>query len=425
MKTLSQTLEAPARLHAAQRMQRRRETVSSAAVEESPNASAASHPEIPYARTLVALERADFDQIRRSVAALHGIAHQDAYQTRVDADAGEVERHRVANTAVFMGYDFHLTPDGPRLIEINTNAGGALLNGLHTASLCDPVALACLCSELVPVETIRDRIVATFEAELRAAHPGAALRRVAIADDQPGEQFLRGEFDLFRALFASAGIDATICDVRELRWDGARLALGENPLDLVYLRDTDWRLEDARSRALRTAYLADAVVVTPSPREHHLLANKQRLTLFSSADALRELGATAEEITLLETVIPETRFLNDMGVDAAWRTRRDWVFKPAAAFASRAVYRGDKISRRKLDEIAQLGGFVAQRRVEPGEVEVATGEGPRRMKFDVRAYVYRDDVLLLGARAYEGQVTNLRTPGGGFSAICVVRDAQP
>ena len=46
------------------------------------------------------------------------------------------------------------------------------------------------------------------------------------------------------------------------------------------------------------------------------------------------------------------------------------------------------------------------------------------MKFDVRAYAYRDEVLLLGARVYQGQVTNLRTPGGGFSAICVVRAGQ-
>ena len=29
---------------------------------------------------------------------------------------------------VFMGYDFHLSDEGPKLIEINTNAGGALLN---------------------------------------------------------------------------------------------------------------------------------------------------------------------------------------------------------------------------------------------------------------------------------------------------------
>jgi len=389
---------------------------------ETQSASAALHPGVPYASTVVALERADFEMIRRTVAALFRIAHEAAYQAQVDAGADEVARHRIANTAVFMGYDFHLTPDGPRLIEINTNAGGALLNGLHTASLCDRVKLACLCSELVPVETMRARIVATFEAELRAARPGASLRLVAIADDHPEEQFLRPEFELFRQLFALSGIEAQVCDVRDLAYDGADLTLGGRRLDLVYLRDTDWRFEQERSRSLRAAYLADAVVVTPSPREHHLLANKQRLTLFSSADALQGIGAKHDEIALLTAVIPETRLLDAMGLEDAWRTRREWVFKPAAAYASHAVYRGDKISRRKLEEIAQLGGFVAQRRVEPGEVGVATVDGRRSMKFDVRAYAYRDEVLLLGARVYQGQVTNLRTPGGGFSAICVVRD---
>jgi hypothetical protein len=29
-----------------------------------------------------------------------------------------------------MGYDFHVGAQGPRLIEINTNAGGAFLNAL-------------------------------------------------------------------------------------------------------------------------------------------------------------------------------------------------------------------------------------------------------------------------------------------------------
>ena len=60
--------------------------------------------------------------------------------------------------------------------------------------------------------------------------------------------------------------------------------------------------------------------------------------------------------------------------------------------------------------------------VDPGEVRVDTLEGPRDMKFDVRAYAYRGEILLLGARVYQGQVTNLRSPGGGFSAICVSRE---
>lgn len=376
---------------------------------------------IPRARSFVALDPEHFAAIRRAVALLFRIAHEDAFQREVDADAGPVARHCARNFGVFMGYDFHVTAEGPRLIEINTNAGGALLNGLHTASLLDPAKLACACRELLPVEVVEERILASFRGELEAARPGGSLRSVAIADERPAEQFLLPEFELFHALFAKAGIEAAICDTSELRHEPGALRLGDRTIDLVYLRDTDFLLETPRTRALREAWLAGDTVVTPSPREHHLLANKRRLALFSSPERLRRLGVPAEEAAFLGQVVPETRPLDELGLEEAWRTRRAWVFKPEAAFASRAVYRGDKISRRKLEEIAAAGGFVAQRFAPPGETQVATSEGLRAMKFDVRAYAYRDEILLLGARAYQGQVTNLRTPGGGFSAICVVR----
>jgi len=388
---------------------------------DGPGADAA----IRYARTLVALAPSHFEAIRALVGAAFRVAHAEAFAAHVDAGADEVERCRPRHYSVFMGYDFHVGPEGPRLIEINTNAGGALLNGLHTAALCRPERLACACRELLPVAAMEQRLFGTFAAELAAARPGAPLRRVAIADDRPAEQPLRAEFELFRRLFERAGVEASVCDVAALERAPGGLALAGRPLDLVYLRDTDWRLEAPRSRALRAAYLAGDAVVTPSPREHHLLANKRRLALFADADALRALGASEADAALLASLVPETRTLEALGVEGAWRTRGEWFFKPATLYASRAVYRGDKISRRKLDEIFAAGGFVAQRRVDPGRIEVATDAGPRRMKFDVRAYAYRDEVLLLGARVYEGQVTNLRTPGGGFSAICVVRADSP
>jgi hypothetical protein len=382
---------------------------------------------IPYAgRTVIALEPAQFALIRRSVELIFQIAHTGAYQRHVDADAPPGLRFDPGNHAVMMGYDFHLTPDGPRLIEINTNAGGALLNGLHTAALCDPGRMACLCSDLMPVETIQARLVATFLAEFSAVRgPAARPDRIAIVDERPREQFLYREFELFAELFACAGIEARIADTSQLgRAPGGGVALPDgSAVDLVYLRDTDFRLESERAAALRDAYLAREVVVTPSPREWHLLADKRRLALFGSGAALRGLGVAAAEADLLSRVVPETLPLAELGLVEAWRTRRDWVFKPPDAFGSRAVYRGDKISRRKLDEIAACGGFLAQRRVEPGELMVETSEGPRLMKFDVRAYAYRGEVLLLGARVYQGQVTNLRSPGGGFSAICVARGA--
>lgn len=382
-------------------------------------------PALPLASTIVALEAGGFEALQRTIAILFQLAHSDAFAARVDPGAGTTALHRAGNFGVFMGYDFHVTAQGPRLIEINTNAGGALVNGLHTASRVDPGRLDCLCSDLLPVETIEERILAMFRAEFAAARPGEDLASLAIVDDRPQEQFLRSEFELFRDLFERAGIRALVADTSELRRAAGGLFLGEQRLDLVYLRDTDFQLVEPRSRALREAWLADEVVLTPSPREHHLLADKRRLALFSSPQELRELGLAAQDADFLAAVIPETRGLHDLGRDEAWRTRREWVFKPAGAYGSRAVYRGDKITRGRFDEIWQAGDFVAQRNVAPGEIEVPTALGPRQMKFDVRAYAYRDQVLLLGARVYQGQVTNMRTPGGGFSAICVVRRSEP
>jgi hypothetical protein len=385
--------------------------------------AAATRPALPFARSLISLEAEHFAAIQRTVALLFDLAHRPAYAARVDPGATETAAFRPGNFGVFMGYDFHLTADGPRLIEINTNAGGALVNGLHTAALCDPEKLSCLCTRLLTVETMEERIVRTFRAEFQAARgAGARLGTIAIVDESPETQFLYPEFELFRVLFGRAGIEARIGDTAKLvpRPDGG-LALDGMAVDGVYLRDTDFLLEAPRNAALRAAYLARGVVVTPAPREHHLLANKRRLAIFSSRPALLDLGLAPEDAGFLAATVPETRDLAELDLEEAWRDRRALVFKPAASFASRGVYRGDKISRRKLTEIFRAGDYLAQRRVAPGELPVLTSDGPRPMKFDVRAYAYRDEVLLLGARVYEGQVTTLRTPGGGFSAICVAR----
>jgi hypothetical protein len=388
------------------------------------SAAIAAADSIPYAQTILALELSQLATLKRVVELLFRTAHSEPYQSLVDAEAGESALHEPGSFGVFMGYDFHIGEAGSRLIEVNTNAGGALLNGLHTAALCEPAQLDWLCCDPPSVANIEDFIVKTFRAELEAVRGAdAVLRSVAIVDERPTEQFLHPEMELFRKLFERQGIEARICDTADL----ARSADGgvEHdglPIDLVYLRDTDFQLTSARTATLRDAWLADRVVVTPSPREHHLLANKQRLEIFSSEDALLGLGLAPEDAAFLAEIVPETRSLEAMGFDEAWATRRQWVFKPASAYGSKAVYRGDKISKRKLGEIHAEGGFLAQRRVAPGTLPVETPEGTRDMKFDVRAYVYREQIFLLGARVYQGQVTNMRSPGGGFSAICVARD---
>jgi hypothetical protein len=381
-------------------------------------------PTIPYARTTIALDAGHYARIRRAVELLFRVAHSEPYRALVEPGGDPIQGHEPGNFGVMMGYDFHMTEAGPRLIEINTNAGGALLNGLRTAALCDPSQLAGTCSGLLSAKEMGASVVATFRAEFEAVRgSGAALRSVAIVDERPEQQFLFPEFELFRGLLEHSGIRAAIGDTGELRRDGAGgIELRGLPIDLVYLRDTDFALETPRAAPLREAYLAASVVVTPSPREHHLMADKRRLAILSAPESLDRLGVASTEADFLKEMVPETRLLGEMSFDEAWRTRRDWVFKPAARFGSRAVYRGDKISKRKLQQIHPEGHYVAQRRIEPGAVQVATEAGLQTMKFDVRAYAYRDQPLFLGARVYQGQVTNLRSPGGGFSAICVLSD---
>jgi hypothetical protein len=55
-----------------------------------------------------------------------------------------------------MGYDFHLTAVGPKLIEINTNSGGGLLNAYLLAEHGSRAGAR-----------IRDEFVAMFREEWR------------------------------------------------------------------------------------------------------------------------------------------------------------------------------------------------------------------------------------------------------------------
>jgi hypothetical protein len=60
--------------------------------------------------------------------AIEAVARLPQYQAQIAAQSPAIAQHESGPLGVFMGYDFHLSAKGPRLIEINTNAGGAFLN---------------------------------------------------------------------------------------------------------------------------------------------------------------------------------------------------------------------------------------------------------------------------------------------------------
>jgi hypothetical protein len=387
---------------------------------------AESHPHL-FSQTAVFLDPGVKAQIVEAVAAMERVIALPAWQQQALARAPQIAGLDHGPAGVFMGYDFHLAHDGPRLIEINSNAGGALLN----AALARAHRACCASFQQVfdPQDRLRhldEAFVDMFRAEWRSQRGDTPLRNVLIVDDAPGEQYLAPEFQMARALFAAHGLIAVVADARELQWRDGVLwhpALPDGmPVDLVYNRLTDFYLQDSSHGALQQAYLAGAAVVTPHPRTHALYADKRNLIALSDAALLEAWGVSEPDRALLRQVVPATQRVTAEHADALWAQRRTLFFKPAAGFGGRAAYRGDKLTRRVWGEIL-AGDYVAQTTVPPSERLVSVGDATVRLKLDLRAYTYRGQVQLLAARTWSGQTTNFRTEGGGFSPVVVLPDA--
>ena len=170
---------------------------------------------------------------------------------------------------------------------------------------------------------------------------------------------------------------------------------------------------------MREAYRDGAVVVTPNPHNHALLADKRNLTLLSDAVTLEQLGVESKLRALLSAIIPRTLLVTPAAADALWKSRKNLFFKPTGGHGGKAVYRGDKITKGVWAMILQ-GGYVAQTLVRPSERMIKVDDAAQTRKLDVRLYTYDGRVLLAAARLYQGQTTNFQTPGGGFAPVFVI-----
>ncbi len=384
---------------------------------------AVSHPHL-FSETAVFLDPAINATLAQAITAIERVVALPAYQQHALSAAPDIARHNFGPDGAFMGYDFHLGQDGPRLIEINTNAGGALLNAALARAhrdCCAPMqGLMDATSHLTGLD---NTFVAMFRSEWQAQRGSAPLRNVLIVDDAPDDQYLAPEFSLARQLFLAHGINAAVGDARDLQWkDGAlwHPALpSDEAVDLVYNRLTDFSLSEPAHAALRAAYVAGAAVVTPHPRAHALFADKRNLITMGDDALLASWGVSAEDRRVLQAVVPHTELVTAEHADDLWARRRQLFFKPVAGYGAKAAYRGDKLTKSVWAHIT-AGGFIAQALVPPSERLVDVDGVATRLKLDIRAYTFRGQVQLLAARTYAGQTTNFRTSGGGFSPVVVL-----
>ncbi len=276
-----------------------------------------------------------------------------------------------------MGYDFHLTPTGPKLIEINTNAGGAFLNSHHFYQ-----------------NQYDSLFFETFVSEWKREKGDQPLKNIAIVDDDPTQQFLYSEFILCRDIFIRNGLNAFIADPTELIWRDHALWYQEQKIDLVYNRLTDFSLADTKHESIKSAFESEDTVVTPNPTHHKIFADKNNLEILYQE---------------MKRGIPQSERVSSEKATELWDNRRHLFFKPMCGYGSKGAYRGDKITHKVWQNILQSGNYIAQEYIPPSE--------QNNLKVDIRVYTYNAKALLFVARLYSGQTTNFRTAGGGFAKI--------
>ena len=352
------------------------------------------------------------------VAAIEAATGDTAYQEEVLGWAPAIARHDFGPRGVFMGYDFHLGGSGPKLIEVNTNAGGAFLNALLARAqeaCCRQASDARRANAPGEFEAlVWQMFIDEWELQGRVGQP----RTIAIVEDGPKDQFLYPEFLLAQRFFEQRGVKACVVDPSELRISGGRLEHDGQTVDLVYNRLVDFSLDAAGHEALRDAYLHGAVVLTPNPRNHALFADKRNLSLLSDPAMVAGWDLTPGQLKSL-SAIPHTALVTAENAERLWAERSRHFFKPAGGHGGKAVYRGDKLTRCVWAEI-QRGGYIAQELAKPSERRIKIDGEIQSLKLDVRLYTYQGQPLQMAARVYQGQTTNFRTPGGGFAPVFVV-----
>lgn len=346
------------------------------------------------------LPRSVLTQIQKAVQNFEILRSADSYQNHYQQQMADKGLQNPGNRAMANSFDFHLDSQGQiKLIEMNTNAAFLAL-GL---TLYD-------CKK--GRNTISDFEVPDFkkmilnELALQGKNPDHPLN-VAIIDENPSSQRLYVEFLVYQEIFKSYGWNVQIADFREI-----------NPqdFDFIYNRHTDFLLIRPESEVLRKAWLDRKVCLSPHPYEYFLLADKERMVEWAQPGFISRLGLSESLESELRAVVPSATTLTAENKDQLWSERKKLFFKPLRAFGSKQSYKGASISRKFFDEL-EPNETLAQEYIQAPEVICQTPEGPQAFKYDLRCYAYRGELQLVVARLYQGQVTNLRTPYGGFACV--------
>jgi uncharacterized circularly permuted ATP-grasp superfamily protein len=315
--------------------------------------------------------------------------------------------------------DAFVTPEGPRFLEINSDAPAGFGYGDRMAEVFArlPVFRAFAREHAV---TAMPSTPALIDAVLSR---GPTNPVVAIVDW--AEVKTRADQDLLRESFAARGVACLLADPRELQLSGGRLHAQGRPVDLVYRRALLGELVERQDevRDLLTAYRERRVVFVNSLR-CALSEDKAFLGLLGGEDFAALL--TADERAFVAAAVPWTRRVTASRVPYLVDHREELVLKPAHGYGGESVLIGAETTAEDWERAvgtALQAPWVAQERIPPAEEPFPVFEGGR-LSFDLLK-VNTNPFYAAGAetgavaRASRSAVVNVSAGGGSVPTFVV------
>ncbi len=340
----------------------------------------------------VSIQRQDFDAMLNFSRSVFRLKDNDAYLEAMHAELPDAAHVPTRWPSLLMGFDFHLTADGPKLIEINNNAGGLYIGEERWL----PQPVDAFDNELA------ERLLAMFPSK---------WKNIAIMDDDVTQQYMYPEMCAYAELLRNDGRNVWVCSPEDLQLRESGLFIDDEKIDAIYNRHTDFYLDEHLLAHVWSAYKQGQVVLNPHPRSYALIGDKSRMVDWWRKGLL-EACVDQSLVEQIRAVTPATHQLAEIDLDQAWAERKVWVFKPSARHGGKGVVLGKAMSRKRFAAL-DLSETIVQQLIPASKVEVEGLE----LKLDIRLYMHGEKLIALAGRVWSGQLTNFREAGSGWVSL--------
>ncbi len=253
---------------------------------------------------------------------------------------------------------------GYKFCEFNTDGTSAMNEDreLHNAQKYSTVYREFTAAHTTRTCELFDSWVEAFVGVWKRTRRTDRLPRVAIVDFM--ECGTVNEFEIFREHFEAKGLQAEVCDVRDLRYqDGCLLGKSGLPVDAIYRRavTSDILSHYDECGALLAAVRDDAVLLV-GDFHTQLVHNKTIFRVLHDPATLALL--TPAEQDYIRAHVPVTLSFADADPEQVIREKDAWILKPLDSYGSRGVYAGVEYDaegwRRVVESITDRAGYLLQ-----------------------------------------------------------------